>query len=56
MSRPYEALDVPVDGGALHARRWHGGSDGPVVLLLHGVATRAGKLPAARCSRAPRAG
>jgi pimeloyl-ACP methyl ester carboxylesterase len=37
MSGSYDAVDVPVDGGTLHAGRWHGESDGPVVLLLHGV-------------------
>ena len=37
MTRSYESFDVPVDGGDLHAGRWGRGSDGPVVLALHGV-------------------
>lgn len=37
MTRDYESLVVPVSGGDLHAGRWGRGSDGPVVLALHGV-------------------
>ena len=41
MSRGYKELDVPVDGGTLHVGRWGGGlsrgSDGPLVLAVHGV-------------------
>ena len=37
MTRGYETLAVPVAGGDLHAGRWGRGSDGPVVLAVHGV-------------------
>ncbi|WP_179665561.1 alpha/beta fold hydrolase [Nocardioides panaciterrulae] len=37
MTRSYEPFDVAVAGGDLHAGRWGRGSDGPVVLALHGV-------------------
>jgi pimeloyl-ACP methyl ester carboxylesterase len=37
MSRPYETVDVPVDGGILHVGRWGRGSAGPVVVAVHGV-------------------